>query len=50
MDVQLSPDKEARLQDFASRTGRDAAQLVIEAVDRKAAPQPVEASCLNMAR
>jgi predicted transcriptional regulator len=34
MVVQLSPDKEARLQDFASRTGRDAAQLVIEAVDR----------------
>jgi predicted transcriptional regulator len=34
MDVQLSPDKEARLQDFASRTGRDAAQLVVEAVDR----------------
>jgi predicted transcriptional regulator len=34
MDVQLSPDKEARLQDVASRTGRDAAQLVAEAVDR----------------
>lgn len=34
MEVQLSPEKEARLQDFASRTGRDAAQLVAEAVDR----------------
>jgi predicted transcriptional regulator len=30
----LSPDKEARLQDVAARTGRPAAQLVQEAVDR----------------
>jgi predicted transcriptional regulator len=34
MEVQLSPEKEARLHLFASRTGRDAAQLVVEAVDR----------------
>ena len=34
MDVQLSPDKEARLQDFASRTGLNPAQLFVEAVDR----------------
>ena len=34
MEVQLSPEKEARLQDFATRTGRQAAQLVVEAVDR----------------
>jgi predicted transcriptional regulator len=34
MEVQLSPEKEARLHDFAKRTGRDAAQLVVEAVDR----------------
>jgi predicted DNA-binding protein len=34
MKVQLSPEKEARLHHFASRTGRDAAQLVVEAVDR----------------
>lgn len=34
MEVQLSPEKEARLRDFASLTGREPAQLVIEAVDR----------------
>ena len=34
MEVHFSPDKEARLRDFASRTGKDAAQLVEEAVDR----------------
>lgn len=34
MEVQLSPEKEARLQDVAARTGRQAAQLVEEAVDR----------------
>ena len=34
MEVQLSPEKQARLQDVAARTGREAAQLVEEAVDR----------------
>ena len=34
MEVQLSPEKQARLQDVATRTGREAAQLVAEAVDR----------------
>ena len=34
MEVQLSPEKQARLRDFAVRTGRDPAQLVVEAVDR----------------
>jgi len=34
MEVQLSPEKQARLRDFAARTGRDPAELVIEAVDR----------------
>jgi predicted transcriptional regulator len=34
MEVQLSPEKQARLKDFAARTGRDPAQLVVEAVDR----------------
>ena len=34
MEVQLSREKEARLQDFAARTGREASQLVAEAVDR----------------
>jgi len=34
MYVQLSPEKEARLQEFATRTGREASQLVVEAVDR----------------
>jgi predicted transcriptional regulator len=34
MDVQLSPEKEARLQHFATRTGRSTGELVAEAVDR----------------
>jgi predicted transcriptional regulator len=34
MEVHLSPDKEARIQQFASRTGRNAEQVVEEAVDR----------------
>jgi len=34
MEVHLSPDKEARLRDFATRTGKETAQLVAEAVDR----------------
>jgi predicted transcriptional regulator len=34
MEVQSSPEKEAKLKNFASRTGREAEQLVVEAVDR----------------
>ena len=34
MEVHFSPDKEARLRDFATRIGKEAAQLVEEAVDR----------------
>jgi predicted transcriptional regulator len=34
MEVHLAPEKEAQLQRLASRTGRDAAQVVEEAVDR----------------
>jgi predicted transcriptional regulator len=34
MEVNLSPEKEARLRHFAIRTGRDTTQLVEEAVDR----------------
>ena len=34
MEVHLSPDKEARLRQLATRTGKDAAQVVEEAVDR----------------
>ena len=34
MEVQLSPDKEARLQHVAMRTGKAPAQLIEEAVDR----------------
>jgi predicted transcriptional regulator len=34
MEVNLSPDKEARLRQLANRTGKDAEQLVDEAVDR----------------
>jgi predicted transcriptional regulator len=34
MEVQFSPEKEARLRDVAARTGRPATQLVQEAVDR----------------
>lgn len=34
MEVYLTPEKESRLQQLATRTGRDAAQVVEEAVDR----------------
>jgi len=34
MEIQLSPEKEARLQQLAARTGRNTTQLVQEAVDR----------------
>ena len=34
MEVHFSPDKEARLRQFATRTGKDAAQVIEEAVDR----------------
>ncbi|HLM99059.1 MAG TPA: hypothetical protein VK335_07245 [Bryobacteraceae bacterium] len=34
MEVNLSPDKDAKLRQFATRTGKDAAQVVVEAVDR----------------
>jgi len=34
MEVHLSPDKEARLQQVATRTGKNTAQVVEEAVDR----------------
>jgi predicted transcriptional regulator len=34
MEIQLSPEKEALLRSFASRTGREASHLVAEAVDR----------------
>ena len=34
MEVHLPPDKEARLRQLATRTGKDAAQVVEEAVDR----------------
>ena len=34
MEVQLSPQKEAQLRDVAARTGRPAAELVEEAVER----------------
>jgi predicted transcriptional regulator len=34
MEVQLSPEKQARLQDVATGTSREAAQLVVEAVGR----------------
>ena len=34
MEVHLSAEKEARLQQFAARTGKEAAQVVEEAVDR----------------
>jgi hypothetical protein len=33
LEVQ-SPEKEARLRDFALRAGRHASQLVVDAVDR----------------
>jgi predicted transcriptional regulator len=34
MELNLSPEKQARLQHVATRTGKDTAQLVEEAVDR----------------
>ena len=34
MEVYFPPDKQAQLQDFAARTGKDTAQVVEEAVDR----------------
>ena len=34
MEVHFSPEKEARLRDFATRTGKEAEQVVEEAVDR----------------
>jgi predicted transcriptional regulator len=34
MEVHLSPDKQARLQEIATRTGKNAEQIVEEAVDR----------------
>ena len=34
MEVHFSPEKEARLQQAAPRAGKDAAQIVEEAVDR----------------
>ena len=34
MEVRLSPDKEARLQEIATRLGKNAALIVEEAVDR----------------
>jgi predicted transcriptional regulator len=34
MEVHFSPEKEARLQQVASRSGKEAAEVVEEAVDR----------------
>lgn len=34
MEVHLSAEKEARIRQFATRTGKDTAQVVEEAVDR----------------
>ena len=34
MEVYFSPDKETRLREFAIRTGKNAEQVVAEAVDR----------------
>jgi predicted transcriptional regulator len=34
MEVHFSPEKEARIHQFATRTGKDTAQVVEEAVDR----------------
>jgi predicted transcriptional regulator len=34
MEINFSPDMEARLRQLAARTGKDAAQVVEEAVDR----------------
>jgi predicted transcriptional regulator len=34
VEVHFSPDKEARLRQFATRAGKDTSQLIEEAVDR----------------
>jgi len=34
MEVHFSPEKEARIHQFATRTGKDTSQVVEEAVDR----------------
>lgn len=34
MELHFAPEKQARLEQLASRTGKDAAQVVEEAVDR----------------
>lgn len=34
MEVHLTPEKQFQIQQLATRTGRDAAQIVEEAVDR----------------
>ncbi len=34
MEIHFSADKEAKLRDFAIRNGKDAAQVIEEAVDR----------------
>ena len=34
MEVHFSPEKEARIDQFATRTGKDTSQVVEEAVDR----------------
>ena len=34
MEVRLPPEKEARLKYFATRIGREAEDLIVEAVDR----------------
>jgi predicted transcriptional regulator len=34
MEVHLSPDKQARLQEIASRVGKNAEEMIEEAVDR----------------
>ncbi|HEX3685030.1 MAG TPA: hypothetical protein VHU83_21025 [Bryobacteraceae bacterium] len=34
MEIALTPEKAAQLHELATRTGRDAAQMVEEAVDR----------------
>ncbi len=34
MEIQLSPEKQARLQEFANRTGKNPEQVVADAVDQ----------------
>jgi predicted transcriptional regulator len=43
IEVNLSPAKEVKLQQFASRTGRPPSQLVAEAVDRISSTMPINA-------